>query len=91
MNKEEGLGQLLVEDEFAFWVKLAGDEQLPEVIGKGEFVLSLCVAGADDFAEVAGIVRTPATIQSVKGLVSAGLGKSVKYSAAKIGKYWKGS
>lgn len=34
-GKEEALGQLLAEDEFAFWVKLAGDEQLPLLIGKG--------------------------------------------------------
>lgn len=37
-----------------------------------------------------GIVRYPATIQTVKGLVSAGLGKSVRYGSGKIAKWWKG-
>lgn len=37
------------------------------------------------------IVRYPATVQSLKGIVSAGLGKSIRYSAAKVGKWWKGT
>ena len=36
------------------------------------------------------VVRYPATVQSLKGVVSAGLIKSVRYTAAKVGKYWKG-
>lgn len=37
------------------------------------------------------IVRYPATVQSLKGVVSAGLIKSARYTVAKVGKYWKGS
>lgn len=42
-------------------------------------------------AEMGNIVRYPATVQSFKGVVSAGLLKSAHYTAAKVGKYWKGS
>ena len=42
-------------------------------------------------AEMSGIVRYPATVQSFKGVVSAGLIKSARYTMAKVGKYWKGS
>ncbi|PPR08162.1 hypothetical protein CVT24_012126 [Panaeolus cyanescens] len=65
----------LAKDEGAYWVKLAGDEALTRVLQE----------------EMANIVRGPATIQSLKGIVSAGLGKSIKYSSAKIGKWWKSS
>lgn len=40
--------------------------------------------------EMSDVVRYPATVQSLKGVVSAGLIKSVRYTAAKVGKYWKG-
>lgn len=62
-------------DEAAYWVKLAGDERLPSILS----------------AEMGRIVRYPATLQSVKGIVSAGIGKSIRYSSAKIGKWWSGS
>lgn len=39
---------------------------------------------------VGGVVRYPALAQSVKGVVTAGVGKSVKYVAAKVGKWAKG-
>ncbi|KAJ7250858.1 Mmp37-domain-containing protein [Mycena haematopus] len=41
--------------------------------------------------ELRRIVRYPATVQSLKGIVSAGIGKSAQYTAAKIGKWWSGS
>jgi len=41
-------------------------------------------------AEMSSIVRYPAALQTLKGVVSAGLGKSIRYSSAKIGKWWKG-
>ncbi|KAJ7175870.1 mitochondrial matrix Mmp37-domain-containing protein [Mycena filopes] len=62
-------------DESAYWVRLAGDEQLPATLGN----------------ELRRIVRYPATVQSLKGIVSAGVGKSTRYGAAKIGKWWSGS
>ncbi|KAF7314334.1 Kinesin-like protein [Mycena kentingensis (nom. inval.)] len=62
-------------DESAYWIRLAGDEQLPAILGQ----------------ELRGIVRYPATVQSFKGLMSAGFGKSVRYSAAKARKWWNGS
>ena len=41
---------------------------------------------------VSDIVRYPATVQSLKGVVSAlaGLMKSARYTTAKVRKYWKG-
>ena len=35
-------------------------------------------------------MRYPAAVQTVKGLVSAGVGKSLRYSAEKVGKWWRG-
>jgi translocator assembly and maintenance protein 41 len=61
-------------DESAYWVRLAGDENLPSVLT----------------AEMNKIVLYPASIQSLKGIVSAGIGKSIRYSFAKVGKWWKG-
>ena len=41
--------------------------------------------------ELQRIVRYPSTVQTLKGLVSAGPVKSLRYSAQKVGKWWKGS
>lgn len=41
--------------------------------------------------ELAGIVRYPATIQTLKGIASAGVGKSLRYGTAKFNKWWSGS
>ncbi|KAF8073701.1 mitochondrial matrix Mmp37-domain-containing protein [Lyophyllum atratum] len=62
-------------DESAYWLKLASDERLPQVLTE----------------EMSRIVRYPATIQSIKGIASAGLGKSLRYGAAKVSKWWTGS
>lgn len=67
--------QSLAHDESAYWVKIAADEKLPEVLTQ----------------EMSRIVRYPATVQSLKGIASAGVGKSIRYSASKITKWWKGS
>jgi len=61
-------------DEGAYWRAVAGDERLPEVLTE----------------EMKNIVRYPATVQTLKGVVSAGLGKSVRYGAGKMSKWWKG-
>ncbi|EED85986.1 predicted protein [Postia placenta Mad-698-R] len=60
-------------DESVYWTKLAGDEKLPQVIDR----------------EIYSLVRHSSTVQSAKGLVSAGLVKSVRYSAEKVGKWWR--
>ncbi|KAF8195560.1 mitochondrial matrix Mmp37-domain-containing protein [Pholiota molesta] len=62
-------------DESAYLVHLAGDERLPRVLSE----------------EMARIVRYPAIVQSFKGIASVGIGKSLRYSTAKIGKWWNGS
>ncbi|KAI0076700.1 Mmp37-domain-containing protein [Panus rudis PR-1116 ss-1] len=61
-------------DESVYWARLAEDQNLPHVIER----------------ELASIVRYPSTVQTLKGIVSAGVGKSLRYSAQKIGKWWKG-
>ncbi|KAF8895502.1 Mmp37-domain-containing protein [Infundibulicybe gibba] len=68
------LDGLFQRDEAAYWMRLAADERLPDVIQQ----------------EMARIVRYPATVQSLKGLASAGLGKSLRYSSAKVSKWWAG-
>jgi len=62
-------------DENAYWLRLAGDEELPQVL----------------LQDIGRIVRYPATVQTLKGIASAGLGKSIRYSTVKIGKWWSGS
>jgi len=62
-------------DETAFWIRVGGDEALSNVLRK----------------EMRGIVRWPALVQTAKGLVSAGLSKSIRYSARKVGKWWNSS
>ena len=41
--------------------------------------------------ELHNIVRYPSTVQSLKGLISAGPVKSLRYTAEKVNKWWKGS
>jgi len=61
-------------DPSAFWTKVAGDAELSKHIAE----------------DLRSIVRWPATVQTAKGLVSAGLGKSIKYAVRKVGKWWAG-
>jgi len=62
-------------DETAHYLKIASDPNLGDHIQ----------------ADVTNIVRRPATVQSAKGLISAGVGQSMRYTAGKITKWWKGS
>ncbi|THH19193.1 hypothetical protein EW146_g1921 [Bondarzewia mesenterica] len=55
-------------DETAYWTRVAGDEKLPSVIRD----------------QMSGIVRSPATIQTLKGIVSGGIGTTIRYSAEKL-------
>ncbi len=43
------------------------------------------------FIEMASIVRWPATVQTAKGVLSAGPAKSIKYAYAKLSKWWQGT
>ncbi|KAI6124328.1 Mmp37-domain-containing protein [Pisolithus thermaeus] len=61
-------------DEYAYWIRVAGDESMPEILQQ----------------EMCKIVRYPATMQTLKGVVSAGVSKSMRYAVAKVGKWWKG-
>ncbi|KIO23244.1 hypothetical protein M407DRAFT_110956 [Tulasnella calospora MUT 4182] len=61
-------------DEAAFWLKVASDDELPTAID----------------SSLRDIVRGPATVQSLKGIVTAGAFKSARYSLTKVGKWWKG-
>jgi translocator assembly and maintenance protein 41 len=73
---EKGVGEeLMKEDESAYWMKLAGEEEVLQNVLR---------------EETGRIVRAPATVQSLKGVVTVGVGKSLKYSSAKIGKWWSG-
>ncbi|KAF8631057.1 hypothetical protein AX15_002663 [Amanita polypyramis BW_CC] len=62
-------------DESVYWARLAGDERLPDSLQQ----------------EMRNIVRCPATVQSLKGLVSVGVGKSIRYSTSKMKKWWLGA
>ena len=42
------------------------------------------------YLEMNRIVRYPAVVQSLKGLASVGLGKSLRYSSEKVSKWWRG-
>ncbi|QRV86482.1 matrix Mmp37 protein [Ceratobasidium sp. AG-Ba] len=59
-------------DENVFWQKVGGASDLAEAM----------------HSETAAIVKGPATAQSLKGLVSAGFVKSLRYSGEKLGKWW---
>jgi len=62
-------------DETAYWQRIAGNEQLPLVLRN----------------QMSGIVRYPATIQTLKGIVSGGPVTSVRYGLDKLGKWWAGA
>ncbi|KAG0697626.1 mitochondrial matrix Mmp37-domain-containing protein [Suillus ampliporus] len=74
-ERAEGRGPPREADESAYWLRIAGDKELPGILD----------------SEITKIVRYPATAQSLKGIVSAGMVKSVRYSAAKVSKWWKGT
>lgn len=67
--------ELLESDEAAYWSRLAGAEDLASTMR----------------TELGGIVRYPATVQTLKGIASAGVGKSMRYGTAKVKKWWGGS
>lgn len=78
-------------DESAYWLNVAGDERMPTFLHEGVDMPWPCERCADWLAEMCKIVRYPATVQSLKGIVSAGVVKSARYTAAKVGKWWSSS
>lgn len=81
-------------DEAAFWLKVASDDELPTVIDscKGSPITIGLSQSTEHrlFTALQDIVRGPATVQSLKGIVTAGVFKSARYSLTKVGKWWKG-
>ncbi|KAG9006507.1 Mitochondrial translocator assembly and maintenance protein 41 [Tulasnella sp. JGI-2019a] len=65
----------LSSDEGVFWLTVASDDTLTSVIQ----------------TELRQIVRGPSTVQSAKGVVTAGVGKSLRYGLTKVRKWWAGS
>lgn len=61
-------------DENMYWTRMAGHQDLADTIHR----------------EIRDIVRYPSTVQSLKGIVSAGLGKSIRYTADKVRKWRTG-
>ncbi|KAJ9114983.1 hypothetical protein QFC22_005311 [Naganishia vaughanmartiniae] len=59
--------------EKEFWRKAVAEPDLRKVLDQ----------------ELQRIIKGPATSQSFKGLLTAGLRKSILYAAAKVGKWWK--
>jgi len=74
-RKDHDVQAVFGADENVYWARLAGDERLSDVIQQ----------------EMRGIVRYPATVQTFKGIASAGVGKSIRYSVAKVHKWWQGA
>ncbi|KAF8419971.1 mitochondrial matrix Mmp37-domain-containing protein [Boletus edulis BED1] len=66
--RAQGRGPPREADECAYWLRVAGDEALPSILR----------------SEMSGIVGYPATVQSLKGVVSAGLIKSARYTVARL-------
>ncbi|CAE6524028.1 unnamed protein product [Rhizoctonia solani] len=59
-------------DENVFWQRVGATPDLSEAMQ----------------TEMAAIIKSPATIQSVKGIISAGPVNSLRYAGDKIGKWW---
>ena len=91
-ERAEGRGPSREADESAYWLRVAGDKDLPAILSSGMLLHSHCNIPYLCFKlEISKIVRYPATMQSLKGIVSAGVGKSARYSVAKVSKWWKGT
>jgi mitochondrial translocator assembly and maintenance protein 41 len=80
----------LESDPSMYWVRLAGETDLPQALNEGLLILHFAAMelNIDPSLEVGKIIRYPAFIQSVKGIVSSGVVKGFRYSAAKVGKWW---
>lgn len=81
-------------EELEFWKKAVAEPDLRKVIDQGMYITgTFCIAVLRNMrpclTELKAIISGPATTQSFKGLLTAGLRKSVIYAAAKVGKWWK--
>lgn len=79
-------------DESAFWSHVAADPSLPKTIEQGQqsFFPPVHRSLLTGFLEVNSIVRHSSTIQTAKGLATAGVGSSLLYAGRKLAKYWRG-
>ncbi|KAG8931139.1 Mitochondrial translocator assembly and maintenance protein 41 [Tulasnella sp. 418] len=73
LGRHADLVEVKETDDAAFWSKVAEDESVGNVVQ----------------SEMRDIVRGPAFVQSLKGIYTAGVTKSARYSLAKVGKWWK--
>lgn len=63
------------EESAEYWAKLSARSDLASLVQD----------------EIKHIVRYPSTVQTIKGVVSAGVGKSGRYAVDKIAKWWRAS
>lgn len=82
-----------VEEAAEYWARLSARSDLTSLIESGklahftpksQFYQRPCT-------EIKHIVRYPSTVQTVKGAISAGVGKSSRYAVDKITKWWRAS
>ena len=78
-------------DEGVYWARMAGDRDLADTIHQGaSATFGVSALYTYKPTEIRGIVRYPSTVQGLKGVVSAGLGKSIRYAGDKVRK-WRNS
>ena len=92
-NKEATVAGKLIQSrkdgeisESAFWLKVATESALKPALDRGTH----CSTHTALTTELRSIVARPALTQSIKGLFTAGIGKSVRYSLAKVAKWMQG-
>lgn len=78
--------------EFEKMVGRTEDEERMQKRQGGEFEQRIVAGGADDIrSKVGSVIKTtigwPSTSQSIKGVLTAGFGKSAKYVSEKVGKW----
>jgi len=79
-------------DPSAFWTKVGADKRLADNIDSGAHLTMSCPYLSNLMRigiEMRAIVRWPATVQSLKGVITTGAAKSVRYGVAKVGKWWR--
>lgn len=82
---------LNVEEAAEYWARLSARPDLASLIESGKLTYPSPTFRVyrPHRKEIKHIVRYPSTIQTVKGVVSAGVGKSGRYAVDKISKWWR--